>query len=256
MRPFSTRGHPLHARPSLHSPKRPPRPAPPLPVVPASVAEAKAQRAQYLETAHAHYTTHLHALASHRAALAARIEQRQAARFAARGEFLRERCRMADECKEALEKLIDAYIEAEKQVTTTAPLCPPMCPPPHALRALCDRAAAQDIHEDDIAYMKKELTDEECVVVMKASKLIELCEKRGLEGLSPPTVRTSAFPYQTIADADIFGACHLFILRPNPKPTAHFATLPGTGRRPLKPWQMCTEEEKTLEIAVACTLDR
>ena len=117
------------------------------------------------------------------------------------------------------------------------------------------------MHEDDIAYMKKELSEEECAVVMKvsmgenrpcatsphprahpiacaavvkASKLVELCARRGLQGLSPATVRTSAFPYQTIADADIFGACSLFLLRPNPKPMAHFATLPGTERRPLK----------------------
>jgi hypothetical protein len=72
---------------------------------------------------------------------------------------------------------------------------------------------------------------------------------------TPPHPRTAAFPYQTIADADLFGPCNLLLLKPNPKPTANFATLPGTDRRPLKPWQLCTEEEKTLEIVVACTLD-
>jgi hypothetical protein len=38
-------------------------------------------------------------------------------------------------------------------------------------------------------------------------------------------------------------------------PTSHFVTLPGTDRKPIKPWQLCSEEEKALELFVACTLD-
>ena len=144
-----------------------------------------------------------------------RIERRRLDRYAHRGTFLLDRCRLTDDCKEGLEKLIDAYLEAEKA----------------------------GHHEDDIAYMKKDLTDQQCAVVMLASKLIELCRKHGLPAdLSPQTVRTAAFPYQTIANADLFGPCDLRVLIPNPKPTAHFATLPGTDKRPLKPWQLCTEE--------------
>jgi hypothetical protein len=33
-------------------------------------------------------------------------------------------------------------------------------------------------------------------------------------------------------------------------------TLPGTRRRPLKPWFRCSEEEKLAEAQLACMLDR
>ena len=83
-------------------------------------------------------------------------------------------------------------------------------------------------------------------MVMKGAKLIELCNRHGLKNLTPHTVKT--FKYQHIADADIFlGTCNVNILKPNPRPRANFAVLPGTtDRRPIKPWQLCSEEEKVL----------
>ena len=151
-----------------------------------------------------------------------RIERRRLDRYTHRGSCLLDRCRLTDDSKDGVEKLIDAYLAAEKA----------------------------GHHEDDIAYMKKDLSDEQCAVVMLASKLMELIRKNGLTAvdLSPQTVRTASFPYQTIANADLFGPCDLRVLIPNPKPPAHFATLPGTDKRPLKPWQLCTEEVAPLPL--------
>ena len=236
------------------------------PVVPASVREAKEERIRYQMANKQHFQRHravleerqvlidypTESLTTHpiifthysltpslslscmrsarQAFVLERIERRRQDRLAHRGTFLLDRCRLTDDCRDGVEKLIDAYLEAEKAGN----------------------------HEEDIAYMKKDLNEAQCAVVMAASKLIELCRKHGLTAdLSPQTVRTAAFPYQTIANADLFGPCDLRILIPNPKPIAHFATLPGTDKRPLKPWQLCTEEVRgpALLVLTICTLD-
>jgi hypothetical protein len=91
-------------------------------------------------------------------------------------------------------------------------------------------------------------------MIMKASKVIELVKKHHIPNLSPSTVEN--IPYQTVADADIFGPCNVAVLKPNPKPAANFACLPGTKRRPLKAWQLCSDEEKvSTYFRMGCIID-
>lgn len=63
------------------------------------------------------------------------------------------------------------------------------------------------------------------------------------------------FNHHNIAGTDIFKVIKLSSLNPSEAPSISAAFLPGTQRKPLKAWQLCSIEEKTLEIALACTLD-
>lgn len=98
---------------------------------------------------------------------------------------------------------------------------------------------------------------------MSAPKLIELCIANQLisQDMTILDVPTSIigsknqFNYHNIAGVDIFKIVKIHTLNPNDPPSISAAYLPGTNRKPLKAWQLCTIEEKTLEIALACSID-
>jgi hypothetical protein len=146
-------------------------------------------------------------------------------RFKLRSNFLTQRITLTEECKLELNKLIDCYILNVELGFTL----------------------------DDIIFRKKNLSEEDTLLIMKATKLLDLCLKNGFMEVTVATVKE--IPYQIIADADIFGGCNVGFMKPNTAPTSHFVTLPDSTRKPIKPWQLCSAEEKSMELCVACTLD-
>jgi hypothetical protein len=96
-------------------------------------------------------------------------------RFNLRSKFLIQRMKLTDECKGELNKLIDCYI-----LNMELGFC-----------------------LDDIIYRKKNLSEEDTLLIMKATKLLELCTRNGFMEVSVVSVKE--IPYQIIADSDIFG---------------------------------------------------
>eukprot|EP01031_Cornospumella_fuschlensis_P046094 gene46094-56427_t len=59
---------------------------------------------------------------------------------------------------------------------------------------------------------------------------------------------------QRIADADIFRVVNNQTLKADDPPPVMITPLPGTERRPLKSWQLLSEFEQSIEMALACSL--
>lgn len=98
---------------------------------------------------------------------------------------------------------------------------------------------------------------------MCSIKLTNLCVKSklttksvGISALPVSSFGVPPFTFQTISNTDIFQAINPETLKPDDPPPLSMATLPGTDRRPRKPWQMCNENEKQMEMVLACSLDQ
>lgn len=92
------------------------------------------------------------------------------------------------------------------------------------------------------------LTDEEISLIMAASKLLHiLCDNNVI-----PTTATQISParlgymtYQEITGISVFThPLNPLTFVPDEPPMATVMTLPGTRRRPVKPWHMCSITEK------------
>lgn len=98
---------------------------------------------------------------------------------------------------------------------------------------------------------------------MSSKRLVQLCTDCGLitaqKALSGIPIdafgQAGKFNYMKIAGADLFKILNQRILRPDDPPPIVMETLPGTSRKPLKAWQLCSHDEKMMEVAVACSLD-
>lgn len=60
---------------------------------------------------------------------------------------------------------------------------------------------------------------------------------------------------QRIAGVDLFRPVHVNTLKPDEPPPLALKCLPGTTRRPNKPWQSLSKQEQELEMTLACALD-
>jgi hypothetical protein len=105
---------------------------------------------------------------------------------------------------------------------------------------------------------------QDLIAIMSSKRLLQLCIEAGLitetTGLSSVPVSafgpTGKFNYMVIAKTDLFTIRSFRTLKPDDPPPIIMATLPGsTTRKPLKAWQLCTVDEKLMEIALACSLD-
>jgi hypothetical protein len=70
---------------------------------------------------------------------------------------------------------------------------------------------------------------------------------------------TRTFPIpiimQRIAGVDLFRPVNVNTLKADEPPPLELKTLPGTNRRPIKPWQSLSKAEQDLELCLACCLD-
>ena len=96
------------------------------------------------------------------------------------------------------------------------------------------------------------LTDEEIMTIMAATKLTNLCKANGLiptGGVQISVARLGFLNLQEIMGMSIFNVdCSRLLFQPDDPPLATVITLPGTQRRPVKPWHMCTITEKVIDI--------
>ena len=104
------------------------------------------------------------------------------------------------------------------------------------------------LHYDDLFSRRMLLSDEEVSLIMAASKLLlVLCNNKVI-----PTIATQISParlgymtYQEISGISIFKhPLSPLMFVPDDPPIATVMTLPGTRRRPVKPWHMCSVTEK------------
>ena len=83
---------------------------------------------------------------------------------------------------------------------------------------------------------------------MGLTKLVELCTAQKLVGHhaepDPSLLGEPPFTLQAIAGADVFYPCDPESLKPLDPPVVERTCMPGTKRRPTKPWQFCSEAEK------------
>jgi hypothetical protein len=100
------------------------------------------------------------------------------------------------------------------------------------------------------------------VAIMSSLKLGQLCQAAGLlpkgigiSHIDGESFGKAPFTHQNIAGVDIFKSVNSDILKPDQPPPINVACLPGTDRRPIRPWQLCSEPEKIAEVALACSLD-
>ena len=73
--------------------------------------------------------------------------------------------------------------------------------------------------------------------------------------LDPALLGKGSYTAQIICGCDVFAPIDMSLLIPEEPPSLTVKCLPGTNRRPVKAWQLCTAEEKTLEISLACSMD-
>jgi len=135
-----------------------------------------------------------------------------------------------DSSKEKTQALIDIYKVAEKQ----------------------------GLSERDLTLRRQKLSDDDIDMIMASMKIIELCIAKEFitkgKRLDPSMLGKGQMSAQNICGCDIFAPINEAILIPEKPPSLVMATLPG-GRRPIRPWQLCTPEEQNYEIALACSLD-
>lgn len=72
---------------------------------------------------------------------------------------------------------------------------------------------------------------------------------------APPVFAVSLI-LQRIANVDIFRAVDPQLLKADDPPPVTITPLPGTERRPLKPWQLLSAADRRLELSLACSFVR
>ena len=137
-----------------------------------------------------------------------------------RTNFLNERIESVEATKLQVTKLIEFYKIAEKK----------------------------QIGEKDLTLRRAKLTVEELDLIMGSMKLVELCVLRKIvaKGKRVDLLKLGSGIYrpQAIAGADVFVSTNTALLTPDQPPALVLTTLPGSSRRPIRPWQLCTDEEK------------
>ena len=128
-----------------------------------------------------------------------------------------------------------------------------------ALIDIYKAAEKQGLSERDLTLRRAKLSDADIDMIMASMKLVDLCIARELlskgKRLDPSMLGRGALSAQNICGCDIFSPINEAILIPEKPPSLVMATLPGTTRRPIRPWQLCTPEEQLYELCLACSFD-
>lgn len=119
-------------------------------------------------------------------------------------------------------------------------------------------AVSKNLTEKDLHKRRNQLKVQEVDCIMASLKLIELCVEKGyttVKNFDVSLIDSGKISLQMISNADTWGINNKDAMKPDDPPDTEALCLPGTNRRPLKPWQSMSEEEKTLELVLACSLD-
>ena len=150
-------------------------------------------------------------------------------RLESRMEYLKERCKLVDLCKARVYSLVEQFKEGEKKGLT----------------------------ENDLTSRRSDLSMKEVDIIMASKKLVELCTLGGFitKKLDYKLIDSGKIPIQGISQSNVFGVCNTDLMRPDEAPVPFAPCLPGTNRRPLKSWIIMSDDEKKLELCIACTID-
>lgn len=175
--------------------------------------------------------------------------------------FLQSRVELLNECKLAVLKLIDGCrlsdvrgLHERDLIQKKSQLCEEVCTSSFSL------SITQSFYQDVNAILSKKRLKELCIMngLIKSKKLGD----RGNDSsfsmtrakLDSSKLGTGEFTWQAIAGLDPFQTVNILVLQPPIPPSINMNCLPGTNRRPHKPWQLCTPEEQTLELMLSSTL--
>ena len=150
-------------------------------------------------------------------------------RLERRRDYLLQRMKSVNLCKSRVAVLIEGTKEAEKR----------------------------GLSEKDLQVRRGELTMQEVDIIMQSLKLKQLCSDGGFvkQKLDVRLIESGKISIQALSGADIFGICDTSLTQPDDGPVPDMPCIPGTNRKPLKPWLLMTEEEKNLEVGLACMMD-
>lgn len=109
------------------------------------------------------------------------------------------------------------------------------------------------MQQEDLELRLYDLSDEDLDFLMASIRVISLCSDAG--GINPAAIVPSQH-LQQISGEDLFRAMPEEYLIPDEPPALTPMCLPGTNRRPLKPWFRCSDDEKRVELQMASSLDR
>ena len=106
---------------------------------------------------------------------------------------------------------------------------------------------------DDLENRLFDLGDDDLDMLMASIRVIALCAENG--GLNPAVIIPTQHIHQLCGE-DLFVAKPAGYLLPDSPPVLTPMCLPGTDRRPLKPWFRCNEDERRIELQIAAMLDK
>jgi hypothetical protein len=122
----------------------------------------------------------------------------------------------------------------------------------------CKQADKKGLGEKDLTLRRAKLSKDDLELIMAAIKVSQLCIDRKLVKpgvkLDSSKLGTKEMRAVDVCGADLFTIIALEGLAPDPPPALTLATLPGTTRRPVRAWQLCSEEERTTELMLASSL--
>jgi hypothetical protein len=117
--------------------------------------------------------------------------------------------------------------------------------------------------EGDLKFKRSILSPHDLEAIMSTKRLTALCiacgattEEKGISSIPVQAFgNTGKYNYFFVSGTETFKPVLHRLLRPDDPPAIIMQCLPGTTRKPLKAWQLCSLVEKQMEIALACSLD-
>jgi len=111
----------------------------------------------------------------------------------------------------------------------------------------------RSLQPEDLELRLFDLTDEDLDLLMASIRVMSLCVDAG--GINSAAIVLTQH-LQLISGEDLFRVMPEGYLVPDSPPALVPMCLPGTDRRPLKPWFRCSDDERRVEVQMASALDR
>lgn len=149
------------------------------------------------------------------------ITKIKAARLSSRMEYLKERIATVEKCIEFMGTVIDEHKSLAKK----------------------------NLSINDLEKKRGQLKPEDVTSIMASKKLTDLC---ALYKVDINAIRPSQ--WQLLTGIETFVNIDVDELMADEPPQMVMLSLPGTDKRPLKAWAFCSEEEKDIEVRLACMI--
>jgi hypothetical protein len=118
------------------------------------------------------------------------------------------------------------------------------------LKELWKNANMDQLSEKDMEQRRGDLSDDEVASIMGLKKFNAFMKMRRI---GPARIGTMSL--QELSGCDAFIDVPAEDFEPDDPPLAEVPGIPGTNRKPLRLWSLMREQEKMLELEIACQLD-